>query len=29
MSSNSIVFLFGLANIMLGLFAAFYIYKNK
>ena len=29
MSSNSIVFLAGLANIMLGLYAAFYIYRNK
>ena len=29
MSSSSIVFLAGLANIMIGLYAVFYIYKNK
>ena len=29
MSGTSVVFLAGLAQVMIGLFAAYYIYRNK
>ena len=29
MSSTSIVFVAGLAHVMIGLFAAYYIYRNR
>ncbi len=29
MSSNSIIFLFYLASVMIGLFAAYYIFRNR